>query len=263
MVLAFILLGFVLGVLVNLLADSLPLRRRPDRPRCPACTAPRPLLQWSGVLGYLSEGGGCPHCGARRGARAPLVEIASAAGAGALWVFAPSAWALWTGVLAGFVFLLVSVIDLEHRLILHVVSLPAALALGLLRSLDPAQGPAKTVVGGLAGLALLSVMFLFGLGFSRLLAARRGRPLEDVAFGFGDVVLGGVLGLTVGWPGILVAVALGIFAAGIFSLGLVLVQLLRRRYAAFLAIPYGPFLVLGAAVVLYGGREAFRALASG
>jgi uncharacterized SAM-binding protein YcdF (DUF218 family) len=55
----------------------------------------------------------------------------------------------------------------------------------------------------------------------------------------------------------------GIFAAGVFSLALVLVQLMRRRYAAFLAIPYGPFLLLGAAIVLYGGREAFRALASG
>ena len=119
------------------------------------------------------------------------------------------------------------------------------------------------MTGGLAGVLLLSVMYLAGLGFSRLLAWRRGRPIEEVAFGFGDVVLGGVLGLTVGWPGILVAVVLGIFAAGIFSLGLVLVQLLRRRYAAFLAIPYGPFLVLGAAIVLYGGREAFRALASG
>lgn len=184
-------------------------------------------------------------------------------GSVALYLHSPSAWPFWTGILAGFLFLLLGTIDLEHRLILHIVSLPAAMALGAVRALDPSQGPLKTLTGGLAGLAILLGMYLFGLGFSRLITALRGRPIGEVAFGFGDVVLGGVLGLTVGWPGILVAVVLGIFAAGVFSLGLVLVQLSRHRYAAFLAIPYGPFLLFGAAIVLYGGREAFRALASG
>ena len=192
-----------------------------------------------------------------------FVEILGTVGSVGLYLHSPSAWPFWTGILAGFVFLLLGTIDLEHRLILHIVSLPAAVALGVVRSLDPAQGAFKTLTGGLAGLAILFGMYLFGQGFSRLIAILRGRPIDEVAFGFGDVVLGGVLGLAVGWPGILVAVAVGIFAAGVFSLALVLVQLWRRRYAAFLAIPYGPFLLLGAAIVLYGGREAFRALASG
>ena len=73
----------------------------------------------------------------------------------------------------------------------------------------------------------------------------------------------GVLGLALGWPGIVVGTFLGIFAAGLFSLGLLLVHLARRRYAAFLAIPYGPFLVLGAAFVLYGGKETLQALFAG
>jgi leader peptidase (prepilin peptidase) / N-methyltransferase len=192
-----------------------------------------------------------------------FVEILGTVGSVALYLHSPSAWPFWTGILAGFVFLLLGTIDLEHRLILHIVSLPAAMALGLVRALDPGQGALKTLTGGLAGLTILFGMYLFGLGFSRLIASLRGRPIEEVAFGFGDVVLGGVLGLTVGWPGIVVAVVVGIFAAGVFSLALVLVQLTRRRYAAFLAIPYGPFLLFGAAMVLYGGREAFRALASG
>jgi len=263
MVVPSLLLGFALGVIVNLLADSLPRYRRPRWPRCPGCIAPRPALHLSGILALAIAGGRCPHCGARRGARAPLVEAVAAVGAAAISAAAPSGWSYWTGILAGFIFLLITVIDVEHRLILHVVSLPSAVALGLVRSLDPSQGLVKTLGGGLAGIAVLGAMYLLGLVFSRLAAMGRGRAIEEIAFGFGDVMLGGVLGLAVGWPGILVAVVLGIFAAGVFSLGLILVQLFRRRYAAFLAIPYGPFLVLGAAVVLYGGREAFRALASG
>ncbi|HSB89065.1 MAG TPA: A24 family peptidase [Anaerolineales bacterium] len=263
MTVASFLLGFALGVVVNLLADSLPRHRRPRWPRCPACTAPRPALHLSGILALSLAGGRCPHCGARRGARAPLVEAVAAIGAATLSAAASSGWSYWTGMLAGFIFLLITVIDVEHKLILHIVSLPSAVALGLLRSLDPSQGLVKTLSGGLAGVGLLGAMYLLGLVFSRLAAMRRGMAIEEVAFGFGDVMLGGVLGLAVGWPGILVAVVLGIFAAGVFSLALILVQLVRRRYAAFLAIPYGPFLVLGAAVVLYGGREAFRALVSG
>jgi hypothetical protein len=34
----------------------------------------------------------------------------------------------------------------------------------------------------------------------------------------------------------------------------------RRRYSAFMAIPYGPFLLLGACLVYYGGRTALEAL---
>jgi leader peptidase (prepilin peptidase)/N-methyltransferase len=184
-------------------------------------------------------------------------------GAGALYVRDPAPWPLVTGIVAGFIFLLIGVIDLEHRLILHRVILPSAVLLGMLRSFDPGQGPAKTLAGGAAGFAILLAMYLLGLAFSRVISATRGRPIDEVAFGFGDVTLGGVLGLALGWPGIVVGIVLGIFAAGVFSLLLLLFHLARGKYAAFLAIPYGPFLLLGAAFVLYGGGEALRKLASG
>jgi prepilin signal peptidase PulO-like enzyme (type II secretory pathway) len=127
--------------------------------------------------------------------------------------------------------------------------------------LDPARGAVKTLLGGLAGFLILWVMYLLGLLFSRWMARRRGGPLDEVAFGFGDVMLGGLIGLVVGWPGIVIAVLVGILLAGAFSLGYLLLMALFRRYAAFTAIPYGPFLLLGACLVYYGGRTAFEALA--
>jgi len=78
--------------------------------------------------------------------------------------------------------------------------------------------------------------------------------MEEVAFGFGDVVLAGVIGLAVGYPGITLALLLGIFAGGLFSLGFILVMVLRRRYEAFMPIPYSPFLILGGMVVYIAGR---------
>jgi leader peptidase (prepilin peptidase)/N-methyltransferase len=72
-----------------------------------------------------------------------------------------------------------------------------------------------------------------------------------VPFGFGDVNLAGLIGLAVGWPGVAVALVLGIFAAGAFSLAYLAWMAARRRYAAFTPFPYGPFLVLGALAVYF------------
>ncbi len=81
-----------------------------------------------------------------------------------------------------------------------------------------------------------------------------------MAFGFGDVTLAGLIGLVVGWPAVVLALLVGILAAGVFSLGYLLVMLARRRYTAFTAIPYGPFLILGASLVFYGGKGLFQSI---
>ena len=88
-----------------------------------------------------------------------------------------------------------------------------------------------------------------------MVARLRGQPLDEVAFGGGDVNLGAVVGLTVGWPGVLVALVIAILAGGVYSLGYVIVQLARRRYNPYAAIPYGPFLILGALTVDLFGRQ--------
>jgi prepilin signal peptidase PulO-like enzyme (type II secretory pathway) len=260
---AIALIGLGLGVVINLLADSLPIRRRVTGPGCQSCGGPRPFSAWSALVGTVAGGNRCRYCGTGRGVRSVAIEVGAILGATALYLRDPAAWPLATGVVAGFIFLLIGIIDLEHRLILHMVSLPSALILGVMRSLDPGQGLAKTLAGGAAGFGILLAMYLLGIVFSRVAAARRARPLDEVAFGFGDVMLGGVLGLALGWPGVIVGIVLGVFAAGLFSLGLLVFHLARRTYESHLAIPYGPFLLLGAGFVLYGGRAAFQALAAG
>jgi len=56
-------------------------------------------------------------------------------------------------------------------------------------------------------------------------------------------------------------VLIAIFTAGAFSVGYLVVQRLRRRYTLFTAIPYGPFLVLGALTVYLYGKEIAAAYA--
>ena len=249
------LVGFLSGVGVNALADSLPLTRAARTPHCGACGAPRPWPVWSGAVAALARSSRCPYCGAAQDPRRPIIEIVAAVWSVLLSILLPGPRLFWPSFVLSAILLLVIVIDLEHRLILHVVTVPAAVVMGLWGSLDLSRGPVKTALGGAVGFLVVLGLFLLGGLFARLMLRLRGQTLDEVAFGFGDVTLAGVIGLAVGFPGIVVALTIGVLAGGIFSLGYLVVMIARGRYVAFTPIPYSPFLVLGALVVFIGARS--------
>jgi leader peptidase (prepilin peptidase)/N-methyltransferase len=256
-------LGLVAGAVINALADNLPYRRPGLRLTCRTCGAPWKPFAWSALVGAVASRNACAYCGTWRGWRPLLVEAASLAGFLWLYLRDPGALAFAAAALIASVFLLIVVIDIEHRLILHVVSVPTAVAVALLGVLDPNRGLTKTLLGGLAGFGFFLVLYLMGGVFARWIRRLRGQELDEVAFGFGDVMLAGVIGLAVGWPGVVVALFLGILAGGTFSLLFILAMLAVGRYRPFIPIPYGPFMVLGALTVYFGGPGLFVRLLSG
>jgi prepilin signal peptidase PulO-like enzyme (type II secretory pathway) len=256
MVVAAAVLGWLMGIGINALADNLPATRRPGRPRCAYCGAPR---VWSGLAAMVTGRRACRFCGRELGLRPALVELLGAAAGALLSRFDPAGF--WPAMMVMGIYALIVVIDVEHRLILHVVTLPAGVLLGLIGGLDPGRGWARTLLGGAAGFGILLALFLLGGVFARAMARLRGRTLDEVALGFGDVTLSTVIGLTLGWPGVVAALLLGVFAAGLFSSGFLLVMMARRRYVAFTPIPYGPFLALGALLVYFGAATRMLSLA--
>ena len=88
---------------------------------------------------------------------------------------------------------------------------------------------------------------LLALGLARW----RGESGEEEALGFGDVNLSGVLGLMLGWPVIVLGLVLAILLGGAVSLVYLLLMLVLRRYRRYAAIPYGPFLVAGAVILIF------------
>jgi leader peptidase (prepilin peptidase)/N-methyltransferase len=144
----------------------------------------------------------------------------------------------------------VIVIDLEHRLILHPVSLAGAiLGVGIGTWL---HGLTATLLGGLFGFAGMLALYYLGIVFVRLSARLRGQPIgEDEGIGFGDVNLSGVVGLLLGWPGILAGLLIAILLGGAVSLLYLLLMITIRRYRPSLALPYGPFLAASAIILLY------------
>jgi leader peptidase (prepilin peptidase)/N-methyltransferase len=83
---------------------------------------------------------------------------------------------------------------------------------------------------------------------------------QEVAFGFGDVTLATVIGLLLGFPAVIEALMRGILYAGVFSILYLIYLRLRKRYASFIPIPYGPFLILGALWVYFQGWTSLERL---
>lgn len=237
-----ILLGWFAGWLVNYLADVLPVTRSFSRPVCPHCQAP---YRWGGYLFFHN----CTTCGTPRKWRSFVIQAVLTGTPVLLWIFPHHGFPFVLAFIL-FIFLsLVFVIDMEHRLILHPVSLfGAVLALVVGTYL---HGFVTTLIGGAVGFGIMLAFYFIGELYVRYMSRRRGVKTDEVALGFGDVNLSGILGLLLGWPDIAKGLLFAVLAGGLISLFIILGMLIAKKYKAFTAIPYAPFLILSALYLLY------------
>jgi leader peptidase (prepilin peptidase)/N-methyltransferase len=225
-------------VAINHAADILPKRESIRQwPGCAACQARRPLLVWSALIAWLSGQQQCYQCGHRRERfiRSIIVEVVTPALFVFLWwKYGPSLQvglvSLYTAIL-----LLITVTDLEHRLIFNVVVLPSILFAVVAAFISPGIAWPVALVGGAAG---------FILSYLAALAARGG-------LGGGDVTLSTFLGLILGFPHILLSLTFGVFLGGFVAFLL----LVTRRVGLKTFIPYGPFLTVTGWIMLIWGNE--------
>lgn len=235
--------GILSGGLINYLADVLPRDRKLNPPECGHCGTTQ------NYAAYFINPVIYSKCGHRRPLRHILVVLGASAAALWMWYYPPGR----IGGVAGFILLvyfgLVVVIDLEHKLILHPVMIAGIFICGVVGFWR--HGLVSTFIGGISGFGIMLGLYWLGGQFSKWMSRRRGEPVDEVALGFGDVNLAGVIGLLLGWPGILPALILAILLGGAGSLIYLVWMWLSRQYQAFAAIPYGPFLVLGAVILLF------------
>jgi len=235
MIILYSLLGLLVGAFLNLAADQLPQRHPLGSPRCPYCGKSHYPLEWSAVFSFLLLRGRCQHCRAPLSLRRPLLELGTMLAFAFLWQrYSPTPLLFLLSLYISILFL-VLVIDLEHRLILNVVILPAILVAGIGSSLSPDPGPLRALAGGIIGFALFYLIAL----------VRKG------GMGGGDVKLAAFIGLATGFPSVIVALLIAILAGGATALLLVLTRLKGLKSY----IPYGPFLVIGGVVALLYGPQ--------
>lgn len=201
------------------------------------------------VLSYVWLRGKCRDCKGEIPFRVVLVE--GATGALFLGVFLLYGFGLEFIVLSACLSLLVlvSLIDLEHRLILDVMVFPSIVLLLVLAPFWPDIGFPRAFLGDVTLIASLANSSLSGLGafLVFLLVAM----INPAGMGGGDIKFAAVLGLMVGFPGILIAIWIAAIGGGLIAIGLILTRKKSRKDV----MPFGPFMAIGAAVVLVSGPD--------
>ncbi len=241
--------GLLLGGLINWLSDYLPNEVPLSTPRYPD-GAVRPMRAWLGLGAWLIGPRKSPG-GARLSWRHPLVEVTLIV----LLVYIALAYPVslrsffWMGNAA--ILLLITVIDLEHRLILFVVVIPAGVFALIGSALTGQVAFADYVIGGVMGFGLFFLMYLGGILFSVVVANARGESLDEVAFGYGDVMLATLAGFILGWQAFIFAMFITVFAGAAGAIIFLAVRLIvRGKYEMFTALPYGQYIVLGTLVMM-------------
>jgi leader peptidase (prepilin peptidase)/N-methyltransferase len=233
------LLGLMLGSFMNVCIYRLPRGLSPVRPRssCPSCGH---MLSWYEnvpVVSYLVLRGRCRACRAWISPMYPIVEFITGAVflAGYVW-YGPTPLLIVRLVFA-WAMIALFVIDLQHKILPNVITLPG-IAVGVLANALAGPGWAASLIGAAVGAGILFAI-----------AEVYYRVRHEEGLGMGDVKMLGMIGAFLGWKLVLVTLVLSSFLGSIVGIGV----LIAKRESLKYALPFGTFLAAGALVAAVGG----------
>jgi leader peptidase (prepilin peptidase)/N-methyltransferase len=136
--------------------------------------------------------------------------------------------------------LIISFIDLDHRIIPDEISLTGIIvgvaASFLLKGVSPLSSLAGVFLGG-------GILFLVAFGYEKV-AHKEG-------MGGGDIKLIAMIGAFIGWKGIPFVILVSSLIGAIIGITFMIIEKKDTKFA----IPFGPFLSLGAVIYLFVGPE--------
>ncbi len=228
--------GTIIGSFCNVVVYRLHAGDSPARGRsyCPHCKHTLSSADLVPVLSFIALRGKCRYCRKPISWQYPLVETAM--GLIALLVVRQFGLSIvsFVGIVLGAFLFIMFVYDQKYQLILDRISVPA-MAVALLFSLLLHRSFLSILLGGILGAGLFFAQYVLS----------KGRWI-----GGGDIRLGGVLGLALGWP--LTAVALVI--AYLSGAAAALVLILSRKSSMSSMIPFGTFLSLATFITVLWGN---------
>ncbi len=246
--------GAIVGSFLNVCIVRLPDKESVVSPpsHCPKCRAFIHFYDNIPLLSYLVLRGRCRSCGERISPRYFLVELLMASLAVGLYY----EFGLGLAFVVSFVFvaalIVISFVDLAVRIVPDVISLPGIVA-GLVFSLVGRyiiNDPFEFVPSPIS--ALLGV--LVGGGFLLALAWAYEAFTGVEGMGGGDIKLLAMIGAFLGWPSIPVTLFFSSLGGSVIGLTAMLIKGVGRRYA----LPFAPFLCLGALLYLFFGKELMQ-----
>ncbi len=250
LIVLFGLLGTAIGSFLNVCIDRIPAGKSLVYPpsHCDACGHRLSVKDLIPVFSYLWLRRHCRYCQALIPWRVFWVEL----GSGLLlafiyWQYGLSADFAITASYC-YLFIVLMVIDLEHKLILNKIVYPAmvvAVIISILKLLPqsgiiPLLWPEAVngIIGGGIGFVFLLIPALIYRG----------------GMGWGDVKMAALIGLAVGFPLVFVALVMGLILGGLVAGILLLFKIKGRKEP----IPFGPFLSLTTMVTLLWGYDIFN-----
>jgi leader peptidase (prepilin peptidase)/N-methyltransferase len=216
------------------------------RSRCPACDHELSAADNIPILSYVLLRGRCRYCSARISSRYLASELLT----GALWVLAVVRlgvdWHLLAYLPFLWVLVVLSLIDLEHKILPNRIVYPSLVAGPVLLAVVALTGPGfDPWLRGLAGAAA-------GGGAFFVIAL-----ISPAGMGMGDVKLAALIGMFLGylsWGRVLTAFFLSFLLGAVTGIGLMIAGRAGRKSA----IPFGPFMALGAVIALLYGDPLIR-----
>ena len=233
------IVGAMVGSFANVCIHRLPWRQSLVVPgsHCPHCQ--QPIRPWHNIplLSYVWLSGRCAYCHVTISWRYPLVELLC----GILYVFLYHHFGFTAqGVvfmLLATALLIVSFIDLAHKIVPDAITLPGILV-GLVASLTLTS---TGIIDAMVGLCLGGGLFL-------LIAL-----LSRGGMGGGDIKLIAMIGAFLGWQAVLVTILFGAFLGALVGLSLIVMKKKGRKDP----VPFGPFLAIGALIAMVWGHDLF------
>lgn len=233
--------GALIGSFLNVCILRIPAGKSIAFPpsHCPKCEA---AIKWYDnlpILSWFILRGKCRSCKEQFSFRYPMVEFLTAMfSLAAMMKFGPSpAYLIYFTFIASLI--VITFIDLDHQIIPDVISLPG-IPLGLLASFAlPAITYKESLIGIAAGGGLLLTV---AMGYE-FIARKEG-------MGGGDIKLLAMIGAFLGWKGVLFTIFSGSLIGTVIGISLMAAQGKDSKYA----IPFGPFLSMGALLYLFFGE---------
>ena len=268
------LLGLLWGSFANVCIYRWPEEKSVVRPgsHCSACQTPIRWYDNVPILSYLWLRGRCRTCKAEFSPRYLFVEAATAMLFYAAWWFTLGFGGVASGQSFGmsalhfatdaaflFVMVVITFIDIDHKLIFDFVTYPA---MAVFYGLGVALGQTWWI--GLVGAAI-------GYGVPWLIGELYYRLTDREGLGLGDSTLLAVVGALMGWRGVVFALFGGSVIGSVIGIAALLVARARRRRSQATVgetagaepaepaepslmkseLPFGPFLAAAAVVYLF------------
>jgi leader peptidase (prepilin peptidase)/N-methyltransferase len=234
--------GCCIGSFLNVCIHRLPLSKSIVHPRsmCPACGTFIAFYDNIPLFSYLWLHGRCRHCRIRIPWRYPIVELLG--GLFALGTYLKFGFSIVALIYFAFIasLLVITFIDLDHRIIPDVITLPGIPIFCGASFAHPAISFTESLLGILAGGgSLFLVAWIY-----HLLTRKEG-------MGGGDIKLLAMMGALIGWKG----VAFTIFVSSLVGTLVGLAVMLQSRKGTKLAVPFGPFLSIGSILYIFYGTQ--------